>query len=495
MALAVALAACGLSPEALLERASAAYAEHRYTEARLDLATFLKERPSDPAALELYARTQLQLGEGEGAAATLARLKQTGTVPKDFAMLRAEAELLRGNYAEALAMAQPMSDANGARIAALAHIGLGDTDAALASFEDGMTRGGNTSRLAADFAVFTMQTGDLERASAMANAARKIDPDGLDPLIASARVARAQGQYAAALVHYEKASRIYPETRAAIIGRIVMLAELGRDAEAKSLLASAAARAPEDSEIRYLQARYAAEANDWAQVRDLLQDQHGDTAPAAQLLYGRALLELGLHEQAIARLSSLLRRETASAEARRLLARAQLAGGNPQQAYATISPLASSAQGTPADIALLGEAARLSGRTKSGTEALASAPPAERLALLLANGDQALREGRWRAAIDAYEQLRGWTGDSNALVLNNLAYARSKTGANTEALRLARKALALAPDHPSVMDTAGWLMIQTGEDRSKGVALLREAARLAPDNATIADHLARATTS
>ena len=38
-------------------------------------------------------------------------------------------------------------------------------------------------------------------------------------------------------------------------------------------------------------------------------------------------------------------------------------------------------------------------------------------------------EGKWRSAIDSYEAVRQWTGDSNAMVLNNLAYARSRTGA------------------------------------------------------------------
>ena len=448
VALALALAACGLSPEAALERAESAYAAHEYTQARLDLATYLKDQPDDLAALELYARTQLQLGDGEGAAATLARVQAAGATPTDFAALQAEAELLRGQYAGALELAQRMNDANGARIAALAHIGLGDTDAALAAFTEGMQREGEISRLAADFAIFVLRGGDLQRAAEhRARTARISDPSGLDALLASAPAGPSSSPRSAR------------------------------------------------SQIRYLLARYVAEDSDWAQVRDLLQDAPGESSAAAQMLYGRSLVELKLHEQAISQLSGLLRREPELGEARRLLARAQQATGNADMAYATIQPLAGSAKGIPADTALLAEAARLAGKADGSAAALAAAPPAERLAMLLASGDQALREGRWRAAIDAYEQLRGWTGDSNALVLNNLAYARSQTGARAEALVLARKALALAPENPSIKDTAGWLMVQTGEDRARGVALLREASRLAPDNAAIARHLAHATSA
>ncbi|WP_165853485.1 hypothetical protein [Aurantiacibacter aquimixticola] len=77
-------------------------------------------------------------------------------------------------------------------------------------------------------------------------------------------------------------------------------------------------------------------------------------------------------------------------------------------------------------------------------------------------------------------------------MLNNLAYARSRAGEMEEAIRVAEAALALAPDHPSVMDTAGWLLVQSGRDRSRGLLLLERAAKLAPDNPVIARHLAEA---
>ena len=78
------------------------------------------------------------------------------------------------------------------------------------------------------------------------------------------------------------------------------------------------------------------------------------------------------------------------------------------------------------------------------------------------------------------------------MVLNNLAYALSRTGALNEALEHALRALELAPDHPSVLDTAGWLMVQVGEERSRGIELLERAANLAPGNPAIAEHLEQA---
>ena len=79
----------------------------------------------------------------------------------------------------------------------------------------------------------------------------------------------------------------------------------------------------------------------------------------------------------------------------------------------------------------------------------------------------------------------------NALVLNNLAYAKSQLGKKDEALKMALQAVELDPQNASILDTAGWLLVQNGS-RDRGVAMLEKAAKLDPDNAAIANRLARA---
>lgn len=492
LAVALALAACGLSPEERMDRAETAFADHRFSEARLDLASLLQEQPDDPAVLELFARTQLQLGDGEGAASTLARLAETGTPPADFAQLMAEAQLLRGDYEQALRAGEKLANAEGARIAALAHIGLGDADAAANAFAAGEALSGDKSRLLADYALFQLRRGNPDAATELSARALQLAPEGLDPLLASARVAQARGLMAQALGHYEAAVAHWPENRLAALGQIGILGDLGRMDEARPLIAEMVRRNPEDPDVVYLQARLAAEDAEWGEVRDVLQPLEARDNARQQLLYSRALVELDLAEQAIPRLTTILRRNPQNHAARRLLARAQLQGGDAASAHATIRPLAMSAQGSPQDLAIFADAAKRSGRSAAVAGEGGSTLPAERLATLLAEGDAALRNGNWRAAIDAYEELRGWTGDSNAMVLNNLAYARSRTGDTDAAIALAEKALELAPQHPSVMDTAGWLLVESGRDRSRGLLLLERAAELAPDNRTIAEHLRKA---
>jgi tetratricopeptide (TPR) repeat protein len=113
------------------------------------------------------------------------------------------------------------------------------------------------------------------------------------------------------------------------------------------------------------------------------------------------------------------------------------------------------------------------------------------LAAELARGDTALKAGNWQAAATAYRRILAQTDGKNVLVLNNYAYAQQQLGNNREALDLALRALKLAPDNPSVMDTAGVAAGDDGGDRNRALDLLREAARKAPQNKTIAEHLAK----
>ncbi len=491
-AFALGLSACGLSPDERIDRAEAAYAENRFTEARLDLASALQEDVDNIEALELMARTQLQIGDGEGAAFSLARLDDLRARPGDFEILMAEALLLRGEFAEAISRAEALGSAEGMRIAALSHIGIGNVRSAQSAFEEGMEKPGDQSRLLADYAIFMLNAGDAQAADLLATRARAANGIGLDPLIASARVAQARGDLNRALEYYSAAAEEWPEARIAILGRIGVLGDLGRINEVRPLINEMAERLPGDADILYLQARLAAEESNWAKVRDILQPIERRDIVTQQLLYARALVELDLPEQALPRLQTLLRRSPASPAIRRLLARAQFDAGNADAAYNTIRPLAISATGTAQDLALFANAARATGRSGDIGTALASAPPSERIGTLLAEGDRALRNENWRTAIDAYEELRAWTGNSNALVLNNLAYAHGRAGNPEEAIRLGELAHELAPEHASIMDTLGWLLVSTGNDRSRGLLLLERAAELDPTNATINRHLAEA---
>jgi tetratricopeptide (TPR) repeat protein len=104
-------------------------------------------------------------------------------------------------------------------------------------------------------------------------------------------------------------------------------------------------------------------------------------------------------------------------------------------------------------------------------------------------GNSFLQARRWDGAITVYERLRKSLGDRDATVLNNLAWAYTEKGDFERALPLAEKAYQLQKQNPATADTYGWLLYKSGRDRSQALDLLEQAARAAPADDQIREHL------
>ena len=486
------LAGCGDTPQERLERAGKAFSRHDYRAAQVDLTAVLQTEPGNPAALELVARAHLAQGDGDGAQAALEKLVKTARKPADLPLLLAEAALLRGKGRLALDGVAARDSAEAHRIRALAQLMLGDVDAAAKSFAAGELATGDKARLLADYSRFELGRGDRGHAATLSAQALKAAPGTLDPLLAAAQLAVAKGDLAAALADYDQAAQAYPGNLAALTGKAAVLGDLGRDKEMAAQLAALGEIAGGSPAVAYLQARAAAGHKEWRQVRTILQPLESQLAARddAMLLYAQAQLRLGQVEQARARLEPLHRRAPGHALTALLLAEAQLAGDDAKAAVATLRPLAARPEAAPEVLALMARAARTAGDPGAASYAdRARFPTPQALGSELALGDSALKQGDWKGAAAAYERILIATDGNNPLVLNNLAYAHNRMGNNAKALGYAMRALKLAPDNPSVMDTAGWLLVETGGDRNRALDLLRAAARKAPGNATIRTHL------
>lgn len=495
LALALALAGCSVSPEEHLARGRNAYAAHDYAAARVELTAVVQERPEDAAALDLLARTYLALADGESAATTLDRLDRLRKAPADARLLRGEAHVLAGKHDAALADVAGLASAEALRIRALALLGKGDVAGASAAYAAGETAPGSRARLLADYAHLQLARGDRVEARRLAALAAQGRPRPLESWLASADVAAADNRLGPALALFDGALKAFPQSEAAALGKIRVLDGLGRTEEARPLIAAGLAENADDPVYITLDARLDALAGKWDKVRDKLQAHEDalDSAPEANALYAKALLELGQGEQARARLSSQLLRNPNDRRTRALLGQTKLALGDAADAVATLRPLAALPDATPEELGLLAQAARKAG--DPGTTAFAASSRAalgRELVGKLAMADRALREKDWADAIRGYEAILARTDGKNALVLNNLAFAYGQSGQPDKALATAEKALKLAPDNASIMDTTGWLLHRAGKDRSRALALLREAVRKAPQNATIAGHLAEA---
>jgi putative PEP-CTERM system TPR-repeat lipoprotein len=104
-------------------------------------------------------------------------------------------------------------------------------------------------------------------------------------------------------------------------------------------------------------------------------------------------------------------------------------------------------------------------------------------------GQQAVMAKDYPVAVQQYRSVVEVEPD-NVTVLNNLAWSLNELG-DPKALEYAERASALAPNMPTVLDTYGWILVQRG-DAKRGLDMLREATRLAPQDTEIRLHLAKA---
>ncbi len=78
----------------------------------------------------------------------------------------------------------------------------------------------------------------------------------------------------------------------------------------------------------------------------------------------------------------------------------------------------------------------------------------------------------------------------NPLILNNLAWVAGQLGKN-DAIALAERALALAPESAAILDTLGMLQVEAGQ-HEQGLSNLRKAVDAAPDQPVLRLNLAKA---
>lgn len=494
LALALVLGGCGADPKALAAKARSEYAAHDYLAAQVDIAAAMAAMPNDPALLELHARNALAMGDGIAAGASLEKLAALTSKPADFNRLLAEAAVLRGQAQEALTALGDDKSAAGLRLRGLALLTQGDKAGAEQAFQAGLTTDPKNAPTLASYARLKLLNGDTAEARRLADSALAADGDLLDAMLVDGQIATAEGRLGNALAAYAKAGKRYPGNLAALTGQAGLLGDLGRTDELAALLAGFQGRST-DGTIDYLKARLAAAKGDWSSARDILQGSEDKLKDRddAQVLYAQALTHIGQPEQARARLAPMVTRHPESVVLRRELGKAQLAGNDAAGAVQTLLPFAQSKTATPEDLRLLAKAAEAAGDPNAAFfAARARYPSPQSLGQALGAADAAMKASNWGNAILAYEQILALTDGRSPLVLNNMAWAQAQVGNKDKALQFAQRAIEVAPEDPSVMDTLGWLLYQTGSNKGRAIDLLRRAAKKAPQNKTITDHLAQA---
>jgi tetratricopeptide (TPR) repeat protein len=263
------------------------------------------------------------------------------------------------------------------------------------------------------------------------------------------------------------------------------LAKLG-DTEAASIYLARAAQ-PQHRSPAALASAPASE-EDLALLRSAVRVNPND--PQAKIRLIGALLSSGLGDEALQLALSLQGDNPGVPDAHMLVGDALGLRGDFAGAAREYRKAANLAFTEPVAMRMI-EALERSGQAAAATRVLQlflqQNPRSVPAQLLAANRN--LQAGQWAVAIRHYEDVRRRTGDRDAVMLNNLAWAYSELGDYERAIPLARRAWSLDKDNPATADTLGWLLFKSGTDRAQGLALLQRAARGAPTDAEIRSHL------
>jgi tetratricopeptide (TPR) repeat protein len=218
-----------------------------------------------------------------------------------------------------------------------------------------------------------------------------------------------------------------------------------------------------------------------------------DEAPndaSQQIPLIRALLGRGLGAEALTRAERLQARNPQVPDAHILVGDAYGIRGDFRAAVRNYQRAANITFSEPVALRLI-EALRLAGNSAGGDQVLRlflKQNPNNVPAQLLAAAGH-LQAGQWDEAIRLYERLRVRLGNRDATLLNNLAWAYGEKGDYARAIPLARHAWNLDRRNPATTDTFGWLLVKSGTDRLRGIALIEQAARGAPSDRQILNHL------
>jgi cellulose synthase operon protein C len=96
--------------------------------------------------------------------------------------------------------------------------------------------------------------------------------------------------------------------------------------------------------------------------------------------------------------------------------------------------------------------------------------------------DVALRQKNYKTAMGLYQEIIA-IAPANVIALNNLAWAAGELG-DARALDYAERALKLAPNSASILDTVGVLHVKRG-DAKKGITYIEQARAAEPTRADI----------
>ncbi|AOF83513.1 putative PEP-CTERM system TPR-repeat lipoprotein [Methyloversatilis sp. RAC08] len=354
----------------------------------IQLKNALKADPGMLAAHLLMGRAGLRKGDFAAAEVALREAQRRGASRAEYVVPLANVLLAIGQQKELLETLQPADLPPGIRyelllLRARAHQETSQYAQAIAVINEARALNPNAAAAPALHSRMALEAGRADEAATLAEQATNLGPADTDAWAARAAVAYATSQLQVALEHYDRALKLAPDNREALLGRSSVLMDLGRMPEAKISLLALSKADEKEPRSAYLRAVIADLEGDREGARKLLGEVVGliDPLPRSALssrshlalIAGLAHQSLGGAVKAKEYFELHVRFFPSQPAARKPLASLQIAGGDPASAIVTLEPLVRSGTRDPEVLVLMASAYGKLKRHERSTELLEEA--------------------------------------------------------------------------------------------------------------------------
>lgn len=496
LALSPVLASCDSGPSDPIAAAQQAIADGEPRSA-LEYATFgLEKDPSNPALLLLAAEAAMAIGQPDRAITELEKVPESAEQYQQARARLAQAQI-EGNYLQAAGQTLETLEPDTPlvhRVLVMFHLANGEVGTAFEKLDAGL------SAFPDDPVLITYDADRIWTAGRIDDAQERLAPVlAITPTVYEAHLFAGKTRLALrdldeAEGHFKKVLLVRPVDQTAMLAMAAIANDRG-DREAANNWLNKIGESVEPSPAWALfEAQMAYEADDLDRAFGLIETVPPALASEPEFVRLRGLIDARRDQHAMAALSlgKYVDETGGDVLTRQLLARSLGEEGQYAEAWKAIAPTIDHPQMDLAGLALaLQLAERSSKKDVSRVEALIK----ERQAAPVFNSQmveagKAIRAGEWAKADAIYAPLVAGEGKNDPALLNNAAAVKSKLGKQSEAVVLARRALAQAPSSPEIMDTLGWALWQQGESTAEARAMLTKARESAPGNREIAEHWA-----
>ncbi len=517
-------------PQANLLAGRALLGYRRYLQANKHLELAVKYLDKGPEALFALGLSQMGLGDTKAAIANLEKAAAADPRHIGIGMTLTSIYMQHGQADKALARAKALVTGAPASLPARNLLGSvqaaqGDLDEARTTFEQLLKRSPEFAPATLNLARVEVDAGQIDAAAARLQALLKKHPDDPRAMYEMGRLEQRRGRLDAAVNWLRKAVSKQPDQTQPALALVEVLSRDGQTSAALNAAKEVGLRHPDDLSVQAVLGQAYLATGDAKAARQTFRNMTriAEFDPDAQVRIGRLMLGAGFPDDAEYNIQKALTAHKDFPPAHAMAIDVALIRGQVDAARTALEALRKAAPGYPELMRYEGTIALAAGDGKTALKLFAQryrARPDTRSALNLsavqerlgdlAAAEETLRKeqarspsravldalaellehrGQWAAAGDTYRRLLADVPE-DAAMLQRFALVLQQLG-DPAAMATADKARALAPNDPGVIDTVGWVRLQSG-DVDGAIALLRDARLRAPENPVIRYHLAAA---